>query len=772
MHSPEDMMPPMKFGVGQAVRRKEDQAFITGAGRYVDDERHEGLLRGYVLRSPHAHARFTITDAAQAKAMPGVRLILTAEDLGHLGDLPCQALMKKQKPQRYPVLAVDVVRHVGDAVAFIVADTLNQAKDAAEAIEVDYEPLEAITSSIRALEPGAPLVWPEHGSNLAYEAQIGDRAKVDEAFAQAARIVSLDVVNNRLVANYMETRGCVGAWDGQRFTLTLGSQGVHGLRATLAGAIFNMPAEAFHVKTGDVGGGFGTKAFMYREYPLCLEASRRLGKPVKWFADRTEHFLGDTQGRDNVTHIDAALDQRSKVLAVRIGIVGDLGAYLSQFGPFIPWLGALMATGAYAIGAMDVTVRGVFTNTLPVDAYRGAGRPEAAYLIERLMDAIAFETGLSVDTVRARNFVTPEQMPFKAPTGRTYDSGEFEGHMRRAMEVAGWATFKDRLKEAKKAGRLRGIGMSTYIEACADGEKELATVSLEKDGTATVLIGTQTNGQGHLTAYAQFVSQYLDLPIDRINVVQGDSDRIASGGGTGGSRSIPVGGASVARASQTLAERLKGLASDELEAGIGDLEIVGGAVRVVGTDKAIDFASLAQLPKATPDVLTVGHTYQPGEATYPNGTHICEVEIDPDTGVTDVVAYTIVDDFGVVVNPLLLEGQVHGGVVQGIGQALLERTVYSDDGQLMTASLTDYAVPRADDVPSFHFETRNVPSKGNPIGIKGAGEAGTIGACPAVMNAVIDALRRSVGVTRLDMPATPEVVWRALRGASSAMAAE
>jgi carbon-monoxide dehydrogenase large subunit len=770
-------MPPTKFGVGQAVRRKEDQAFITGAGRYVDDERREGVLRGYVLRSPHAHARFTITDVSAAAAMPGVHLVLTAQDLTELGDLPCQALMKnvdgrKQKQQRYPILAIDVVRHVGDAVAFVVAETVNQAKDAAEAIVVDYEPIDAITSSVRALEPGAPLVWPDSGTNLAYDSQIGDKAKVGKAFDKAARIVSLDVVNNRLVANYMETRGCLAEWDSARFTLTVGSQGVHSMRDTLAESIFKMPAEAFHVKTGDVGGGFGTKAFMYREYPLCLEAARRLDRPVKWFADRTEHFLADTQGRDNVTRIEAALDSRAKIQAVKIDIIGDLGAYLSQFGPFIPWLGALMATGAYAIPAMDVRVRGVFTNTLPVDAYRGAGRPEAAYLIERLMDAIAFETGLTVDTVRARNFVKPEQMPFKAPTGRTYDSGEFEGHMRKAMEVAGWASFKERWRASKKAGKFRGLGMSTYIEACADGEKELATVTLEKDGSVTVLIGTQTNGQGHITAYAQFVSQHLDLPLDRINVVQGDSDRIASGGGTGGSRSIPVGGASVAKASETLAERLKTLAADELEAGVGDLEIVDGRVRVVGTDRSVDYATLARSPKATPEILTAGHTYQPGEATYPNGTHICEVEIDPETGVTTILAYTIVDDFGVVVNPLLLEGQVHGGVVQGIGQALLERTVYSDDGQLVTASLTDYALPRADNVPSFHFETRNVPSKGNPIGIKGAGEAGTIGACPSVMNAVIDALRRSVGITRLDMPATPEVVWRAIQESSMKQAAE
>jgi aerobic carbon-monoxide dehydrogenase large subunit len=402
-----------------------------------------------------------------------------------------------------------------------------------------------------------------------------------------------------------------------------------------------------------------------------------------------------------------------------------------------------------------------------VDAYRGAGRPEAAYLIERLMDAIAFETGLSVDTVRTRNFVTPEQMPFKAPTGRTYDSGEFEGHMRKAMEVASWDSFKSRWRASKKAGKFRGIGMSTYIEACADGPKEAASVKLEKDGTATVLIGTQTNGQGHLTAYAQFVSQHLDLPLEKINVIQGDSDLIKTGGGTGGSRSIPVGGASVAKASLTLADRLKELASDELEAGVADLEIVDGRVRVVGTDKAIDFPSIARLPKATPELLTAEDEYQPGEATYPNGTHICEVEIDPQTGVTDILAYTIVDDFGMVVNPLLLEGQVHGGVVQGIGQALLERTVYSEEGQLLTASLTDYALPRADDLPFIHFETRNMPCKNNPIGIKGAGEAGTIGAAPAVMNALIDALRRGVDVTRLDMPATPEVVWRTIQEATN-----
>jgi carbon-monoxide dehydrogenase large subunit len=765
-------MRPMKYGVGQSVRRSEDQRFITGTGRYVDDDAKAGLLRGYVLRSPYAHARFTIGDLAAARAMPGVRLILTAADIKGLGPLPCLAPAKnrdgkKMKLPAYPLLAVDTVRHVGDAVAFIVADTIDQAKDASEAIMVEYESLPAIIGASAALAADAPLVYPELGTNLAFESHKGDAAKTQKAFDKADSTVELTVVNNRLVANFMEPRGCVGEWDGKRFTLTVGSQGVHLMRQVLAKNIFKMQEDAFHLLTGDVGGGFGTKTFCYREYPLCLEAARRLGKPVKWFADRTEHFLADTQGRDNLTTIKAALDKRSKILAVKIDIIGDLGAYLSQFGPFIPWLGALMATGAYGIRAMDVSVKGVYTNTVPVDAYRGAGRPEAAYLIERLMDRIAIEKGLTVDTVRSRNFVKPSQMPFKAPTGRIYDSGEFEGHMRQAMERAGWKSFKDRLKASKKKGLVRGIGMSTYIEACADGENEASRVVLDADGGATVFIGTMSNGQGHETAYAQFVSQHLDLPLTSIRVVQGDSDRIKTGGGTGGSRSIPVGGASVARASETLAEKIKKLASDELEAGIADLEIIGGRVRVVGTDRSIDFASIAKLKTATPEALSAEDDYQPGEATYPNGTHICEVEIDPATGVTKVLAYTIVDDFGMVVNPMLLEGQVHGGVVQGIGQAMLERTVYAEDGQLLTATFMDYALPRADHLPSFQFETRNVPCKNNPLGIKGAGEAGTIGAAPALMNAIIDGLRRAYGITSLDMPATPEVVWRAIQNATA-----
>jgi carbon-monoxide dehydrogenase large subunit len=466
-----------------------------------------------------------------------------------------------------------------------------------------------------------------------------------------------------------------------------------------------------------------------------------------------------------------AIDKRGKFLGLRIDLKADMGAYLSQFAPFIPSGGSRMSPGCYDIPAVHARIRGYFTHTVPVDAYRGAGRPEAAYVIERFVDHIARELKTTPDAIRALNFIKPEQMPYETATGRIYDSGEFEGHMRRAMEVGEWGSFKERAAAARKAGRARGIGMASYIEACSGGSAENAQVKLEQDGTVTVLIGTQSTGQGHLTAYAQLVSQHLDIPVERIRVHQGDTDRVATGGGTGGSRSIPVGGASVASASRTLADNLKQLAADALEAGIGDLEIAEGTVRIAGTDRSISFEDLAKRPGATPELLTVSDSWKPPEATYPNGTHVCEVEIDPDTGETEVVRYTIVDDFGVTLNPLLLAGQVHGGAVQGIGQALHERTVYDAGGQLVTASFMDYRLPRAADVPDFHFETRNVPSITNILGMKGAGEAGAIGATPAVMNAVADALFRAYGIRHIDMPATPDRVFAAIQAAGTAQAA-
>ena len=769
-------MRPMKFGIGQPVRRVEDARFVTGAGRYTDDYHPEGTAHGVVLRSPHAHAAFRIEDTAAASAMPGVLLVLTHPDVSHLGDLPCLAAAENSDGTKmtlppYPVLCRDTVRHVGDAVAFVVAETAAQARDAAEAISVDWSPLEPAIGIAGAQAPGAPQVWPDIPGNLAWDGHMGDKAKTDAAFAKADRVVALTLVNNRLVTNYMEPRGCVAAYDpgDGRWTVTLGSQGVHGLRDTLA-KIMGVPNERLRVITPDVGGGFGTKAFVFREYPLCALAAERLGRPVKWNADRTEHFVGDAQGRDNLAFAEMAIDRRGKFLAMRVDLKADMGAYLSQYAPYIPVLGAGLTPGCYDIPAVHVRIRGYYSHTVPVDAYRGAGRPEAAYVVERLVDHIAREIGKTPDQLRSLNFIAPENMPYKTQTNRTYDTGEFEAHMRRAMQVGDWAGFKERAKRARRDGFVRGIGIATYVEACAGGSPERAVVRLEAGGDVTILIGTQSNGQGHATAYAQLAAQHLDLPVERINVIQGDTDLIRSGGGTGGSRSIPIGGAAVAGASEKLADNLKALAADALEAGLADLEIADGGVRVAGTDRAISFADLAGRPDASPEKLNATHKWEPTEATYPNGTHLCEVEIDPDTGMIAVVQYVVVDDFGVTLNPLLLEGQAHGGIVQGIGQALHERTVFDESGQLLTASFMDYRLPRAMDVPNFHFETRNVPCATNVLGLKGAGEAGSIGSCPAVMNAVVDALDRAYGVRHIDMPATPDRVFLAIQEAKAAAA--
>jgi aerobic carbon-monoxide dehydrogenase large subunit len=767
-------MTPTKFGMGQAPTRLEDAPLLKGEGRYVSDLVPEGALVGFVLRSPHAFADFTITDTSAARAMKGVKAVFTAEDLTELGTLPCLSEVPTKSGAKivnppWEILCSRTVRHVGDGIAFVVADTLERAKDAAEAIVVDYETRAPAIDAVDALKDGAPQVWPDIPGNRAADVVLGDEAATDKAFAKAARTVSLTIVNNRLITNYMETRGCLATYDtkAKSYTLTMGSQGSHGIQATLATKIFKIPKSQIRVITPDVGGGFGTKTFMFREYPLCMLAAQKLKKPVAWVQERGEHFMACSQGRDNVSTATAALDKRGKILGVKVETVADMGAYLSQYSTFIPYVGALMLAGVYAIPAMHVHLTYAYTNTVPVDAYRGAGRPEAAYLIERLMDRIALETGLTPAEVRRRNFIQPDQFPWKTPVGRTYDSGEFDGHMTRAMEVAGWDAIKDRVKAAKKAGKVRGIGMATYIEACGGGSPENAWLTLEQDGSVTLLIGTQSNGQGHKTAYAQVAATHLDIPIERINVVQGDTALIPTGTGTGGSRSLPVGGAAVDVGARELAEIIKDLAASELEVETSDVEITGGAVRVVGTDKAIAYEKIARLPGAA-DKLKAHGTWRPPEPTFPNGTHIAEVEIDPETGTTEIVAYTVVDDFGVTINPTLLAGQVHGGIVQGIGQALLERTVYDkESGQLLTGSFMDYAMPRANHIPNFHFETRNVPCVTNLLGIKGAGEAGTIGACPAVMNAMVDALNRAYGIKHIDMPATPSLVWQAIQDAAA-----
>ena len=759
-----------KFGVGASALRKEDAPLITGKGQYTDDVHKDGELHAHVLRSPYAAARFTITSTGEAEKAEGVRLVLTAADIAHIGPVKCQA----QAPQpdgsahemrEQPVLCDGLVHFVGDAIAFVVADTADHARDAAELIEVDWEPGEAVADTAAALEDGAPLVWPELGTNRAFLHRIGDAAACEAAFRSATHVSEISFTNNRLISNYMEPRAAIGEWDAsrERYVLTSGSQGVHSLRDTIARDNFGIEPDKVRVITKDVGGGFGTKAFNYREYPLVLEAAKRLGKPVKWVGDRSEHFLADAHGRDNLVHAEMALDANGRFLALKVDLKANMGAYLSQFAPFIPVIGVSMTTGVYDIPSIDVTVTGVYTNTTPVDAYRGAGRPEAAYLIERLTDQCAREMGLPVEEIRRRNFIRPEAFPYKTPTGRMYDVGEFDGHMTKAMEQAGWAGFESRAEEARSRGKIRGIGMATYIEACAFAGSEAARMQLNGDGTITLFIGTQTNGQGHSTAYSQFIAERIGIDFDKIIVRQGDTDELPTGGGTGGSRSIPLGGVSVARASETLADKMRKIAADELEASAGDIELVDGQARIVGTDRSMTYADLARAARSAEDLKAEADIPQ-DECTYPNGTHICELEIDPETGMTEIVNYTIVDDFGVTVNPVLLLGQVHGGAVQGIGQALTEGAVYADDGQLVTASFMDYAVPRADTVPSFHFDTRNVPSTTNALGIKGAGEAATIGATPATMNAVVDALNRAYGISGMEMPATPQRIWNAIHG--------
>jgi carbon-monoxide dehydrogenase large subunit len=763
----------MKFGFGQPLTRKEDDTLLRGAGRYIADVMPANPLHAVMVRSPHAHARFRIGDLAKVKATPGVRLVLTAADISGLGPLPTPGVLPDVdiKVPVYPILAKDVVRHVGDAVAFVVADSIDAAKDAAEAVEIEWNELPHVIGAVAALKPNAPKVWADRPGNLAFETSAGDASATKEAFAKAARIVELTIVNQRLVTNYLDTRGVVAEYDGERYTLTLGSQGSHIIRDIICG-VMNLPPDKMRVITPDVGGGFGTKLFPYREYALAAVAAERLRKPVRWVCDRSEHFLGDSHGRDNISTARLAVDDKGRFLALELDIIADMGAYLSCYGPYIPWLGVGMATGSYDIPAAHIRLRAAYTNTVPVDAYRGAGRPEASYLIERVVDAAAHDLDIAPDTIRRKNLIKPKALPYKTPTGKIYDSGDFPGALARAQELVDWDGFNKRATQSKRAGRLRGIGIATYIEACGNNGPETATLTLDRDGGVTLLIGSQSTGQGHATSYAQLISERLDLPPERVRVIQGDTDRIKSGAGTGGSSSIPVGGVSVDRASKKLASQIKEIAADALEAAAGDLEIADGTVRVAGTDRMITFADLAAHPRGTPDKLRAAEEFSIEPPTFPNGTHIAEVEIDPDIGTTSIMRYVVVDDFGATLNPLLLAGQVHGGAVQGIGQALMEDTVYdTSTGQLLSASFMDYAMPRAEHAPDFVFETRNVPCKTNPLGVKGAGEAGAIGSCPAVMNAIVDALWRSHRIRHIDMPATPQRIWQAIAQARKTTAA-
>ena len=775
-----------QFGMGQPVRRVEDQRFITGTGRYTDDIVLPKQAYGVVLRSPHAHARITRLDVAKARKAPGVLGIYTAADLAKakISPLPCPVDLPMRdgsamrKPPR-PILADGTVRHVGDGIAFVVAETVAAARDAAELIEVVYQGRPAIADTEGALAAGAPLVWDQAPGNLCLDWEIGDAKKTAALLDQAAKVVRLTLVHNRLISNAMEPRNALADWDGKRLTLYVSCQGSHGLRDTLAGEILHVDPKSLRVVTPDVGGGFGTKIFVYPEYPLVLHAARDLGRPVKWSGERADSFLADAHGRDNVTHAALALDKDGRFLALSIDNIANLGAYLSQFGPFIPTLaGAHMMTGVYRFQAAHVRVRGVFTHTTPVDAYRGAGRPEAAYVIERLVDAAARELQMSAADLRRRNFIRPQDMPHTTALGTVYDSGEFVRNLDDAIRIAGLDGFAARRAQAQARGKLRGIGYATYIESCGGGEgAEFAGVDVAADGKITVRVGSQNNGQGHQTAYSQLVADRLGVDdLARIQVVQGDTDVVPSGTGTGGSRAIPVGGHAVTAATERLIDKGKRLAAHYLEAAAADIEFADGRFTVAGTDRRIGLDEVArraakEVPPGEQPGLSGTDTFEAKAFTYPNGCHLAEVEIDPDTGTVDIVAFIVVDDFGTVLNPLMLAGQVHGGVAQGVGQALLESCVYDRaSGQLMTGSFMDYCMPRADNLPGIDFRTNVVPCATNPLGVKGAGEAGAIGAPPAVVNAVLDALSAR-GVAHLDMPLTPEKVWRALAGAQPRAAA-
>src|SRR5437762_12124811 len=644
--------------------------------------------------------------------------------------------------------------------------TDDHAPQAAMHALVQWTPLPAVTGVANAVKKGAPQVWPEKPGNVLFDVSVGDKKAAEAAFAKAHAVAEISIVNPRVITNFMETRAAVAEYDAKRdhLTLTIGSQGSHRLRDILCQNVLKIPLEKMRVICPDVGGGFGTKLFPYREYALVAVASRKLKKTIRWAADRTEHFMGDAQGRDNVTTAKMALAEDGKFLAMDCDLMGDMGAYLSTFGPYIPHGGAGMLPGLYDIQAFHCRVRTVFTNSVPVDAYRGAGRPEAAYVIERLVDAAARKLGMTPDAIRRKNFIPPKAMPYKTATGKVYDSGDFTAHMKRAMEVANWKQFPKRAKAAKKQGLVRGICMACYVEVCGTMSEETANVALDPNGDISILIGTQSSGQGHQTAYAQIVAEQFGVPPERVHVLQGDTDKIATGLGTGGSASIPSGGVSVERATRDLGGKLKELAAEALETSAGDLEINNGVVRIAGTDRSISFVDLAKRAGGDTSKLNASATFTSADGTYPNGTHLAELEIDPATGIVKIVNYVIVDDFGVTLNPLLLAGQVHGGAMQGIGQALMEQAVYNPkDGQLVTGTFMDYALPRAADGPSFVFETHNVPCKTNPLGVKGAGEAGAIGSCPAVVNAIVEGMGREYNIDPIDMPATAERVWIAIR---------
>ncbi len=757
----------------RSIRRLEDSRFLTGRGRYVEDIAEPAALHGYVLRSPHAHALIRSLDVSSAASMPGVHLIATADDLAAdgLGFMPCLAAVKPLIVPPRPALAAGRVRHVGDPVCFVVADSAEIAREAAERIEIDYEPLPSVINGRTALAEGAPALWDEAPGNLVYHVQRGDHVAVAEAMKNAARIVEVDVTNNRVIVVPLEPRAGIARYDAATDTmdLELTGQGLHGIRRQLAEFIFKVSPERIHLHAPDVGGGFGMKNFLYPEWILLLWAARRLKRPVRWLADRAEDFVMGAQGRDIEATARIALDAGGRILALDVAMVANLGAYLSGNGPGASVVAASTAQGGvYDIPAIAVDVRGAVTNTTPVDAYRGAGKPEANYIVERAIEAAARALGRDPADLRRQNLIS--SFPHRTAMGMAIDSGGFLANLDAA--VARVPGFEARRAAAKARGRLRGLGVACFLETSRGAPNEGAEVRFEPDGSVMIAVGTESNGQGHETSFAQIASKHLGLPLEAFRYVQADTRAVRSGAGHGGARSMHMGGAALVKAMDAALSKARRLAAHLLQASEHELDYDQGRFTVRGSDRAIDLATLAvsaQEAANLPEGMSPGlgeHVLNITDVfTFPSGCHVAEVEIDPETGAIELLRYTAVDDYGRLINPMLTEGQVQGGLAQGIGQALVEHTVYDpQSGQLLSGSLMDYALPRAADLPFFDIELIERPTEANPLGVKGSGQAGCIGAPQTVMAAVLDALRPA-GVECLEMPATPARVWEALQGA-------
>lgn len=771
-----------KFGIGQGVRREEDPRLLTGRGYYVNDVNLPNQAYTHILRSPHAHADIRSIDTTAAKAAPGVLAVfigadVVADNLGFPG-MPAKWKRPDGQPMKHrpqPPLATDRVRYVGDPVAMVIAETLNQARDAAELIDIDFNMLPSITDTAQTVEADAPLVWDDYPDNVSGMFQSGDADAADTALAGAAHVIKRRFVISRVFANYMEPRGAIGDYDPRedRFTLYADVQYPHRVRQVLAERIFGIPEQNIRVVSRDVGGGFGTKGWQYAEHRLTLWASKKVGRPVKWSSERSEAIQGDEHGRDNVTEAELAFDDNGKIVGLRVKTIANIGAYLSAIRNLLSVfsnVGTLI--GVYDIPAAHVTVRTVHSNSNPTAPYRGAGRPEATYVIERMLDEAARELGYDPAELRVKNMIASDAMPVKTALGLTYDCGAFTENQAEALKMADYEGFPARKEASQAAGKLRGIGMANPIERAASPSPDFAEVRFSTDGTTTVLMGTKSQGQGHETVYKQIVADRLGLDPADIRVIDGDTDRVAFGIGTMGSRSTVIGGSALHNASIKIEEKARKIAAHQLEASEEDIEFQEGIFRVSGTDREISLKDVAKasflpakLPPNTEPGLFETATFAPKQDTYPNGSHVCEIEIDPDTGTVDILGYKVVDDVGIMINPTIVKGQIHGGIAQGVGQILMEQVAYDpQSGQLLSGSFMDYAMPRADNFSDMEIASNEVPTQRNPLGVKGAGEAGTVGAMPALMNAIMNALS-DVGVTEIDMPTTPDRVWRAIRDA-------